>query len=193
MNISIKSLNNKLEKFDGFIFASDSKLFYKENNIIKVKIDFEDFYKCKNYGWYVSKKGYIYTMIDNHTIFLHRFILQDKNIENNVIDHDDGNKLNNCRNNLIIMTNSNNLKKAWHHQKLYNTKKRIAMYDKFDYDYKNIIEVFDSEKDAEKYLIKNGYKNARQGTISLAINNPYGNRNTAYGKRWKELERGDYY
>lgn len=166
---------NKNNKIQNCIFASDPKKFYG-TNIVKVSIDACDFLKLKNYGWYISKKGYVYTMISNHTILLHRMILniKDKNI---VVDHHDGNKLNNTRENLIPMTNKENLNKAWYKQNLYNTNKSVCMLSP---DGSQILKTFLSEKEAANYMKQQNIRTS-QGSISNACT---GKSKTAGGYRW---------
>lgn len=165
--------------YNGYIFASDSKEYYKSGKIIKVFIDKEDFYSLKNMGWYISNKGYVYTMINNHTIFIHRLIMGccDSKM---VIDHNDTNKLNNHKSNLTITTNENNLQKAWYVQNIYNTNKKVAMFDLKDVEYTKPIQVFDSQVEAAYYFNSNN-----QGSISNACR---GRAKTAFGFRWKEVE-----
>jgi len=175
----IKDINLKLEDND-YIYASDSKGFYNIGNIIKVYVDKEDFPIVRRYGWYISNKGYVYTMIENHTIFIHRMIMK-CNDTNVVIDHNDGNKLNNRKSNLIEMTNEENLYKAWKVQNLYNTNKKVAMYDKYDNDYLEPLKIFNSQKEAALYLTGGCIG---QGSISNACS---GKRKSALGYRWRYI------
>lgn len=116
-------------------------------------------------------------MIDNHTVYLHRFILQIED-ENDEVDHHDGYKLNNRRENLITMSKKENLEKAWYSQGLYKTNKPVYMIDK---DTNSILKEFESTREAEKYLKANGQSKARQGNISSAC---IGRLKTLYGYKW---------
>ena len=175
-----KEENSKLKQYDGFIYASDSKEYYNQGKLIKVFVDEEDFMTYKKYGWYISRKGYVYTMINNHTIFLHRLITNCTN-PSLVVDHHDGNKLNNTRLNLKVMTNEENLEKAWYEQSLYQTNKAVVMFLSDDMDYCNPIKEFSSQREAQRYLCENGYS-ASQGSISNACS---GRAKTCCGFRWR--------
>lgn len=79
-------------------------LYDKQYNIIaKAIIDKEDIDKIKNIKWRLNCNGYV---VNNSkvSIFLHRRILD----TNELVDHKDGNRLNNRKNNLRIATKSQN-------------------------------------------------------------------------------------
>lgn len=111
---------------------------------------------------------------------LHRFILKitDKNI---TIDHDDGDKLNNKKYNLIPMSNAENLTKSWNKQCQRNhIKKKVQMIDMKTGE---ILCCFESSKKAAEYLISNDLsKGFLQGAISNACN---GVRKSACGYKWR--------
>lgn len=178
--MNIKDINKNIPNESNYIYASDSKSFYSKNKIVKVIIDTFNCNKCKNYGWYINKKGYVFTIIKNHTVFLHRFLLDEKLNENDTVDHNDANKLNNTLANLYIMSNRDNLKKAHHVQQLYNTSKEIIMYDYNDNNKNMPLKNFPSQKEAVKYLNSIGIKTT-QGAISNAC---LGRRKSAGGYKW---------
>lgn len=175
----VKSLNNAENHKKEILYASDSKRFYGKE-IVEVKIDEEDYSKCSEYGWYISPKGYVYTMINNKTIMLHRFVM---NIQNSsvTIDHDDGDKLNNKKSNLLPMSNTDNLLKSWHEQKQrQHIRKPVEMLDK---NTKALIMCFESVKQAAQYLKENNLSN---GFLQGAISNVYnGVRKSAGGYIWR--------
>ena len=178
--IRVKALN--LEKHNnGQLIVSDPYYYYG-NRIDIAYIDEEDFERISKYGWYISKKGYVYTMINNTTIPLHRFILNEYNSDF-VVDHHDGNKLNNCKSNLILMTNKENVIKSWHEQKQReHLKKRVVM---IDIQTNEEVNIFESVKQASIYLQQIGKtKGINQGSISNVCN---GIRNTAGGYKWRWL------
>lgn len=74
-------------------------------------IDEEDYYKVVKYKWYFSK-GYACTTVrDNkkHNIRMHNLIMNfDPNNSDKIVDHIDGNTLNNQKSNLRIATKKQN-------------------------------------------------------------------------------------
>lgn len=87
----------------------------KEIQLTKGKIalvDDEDYEKINSLKWYAngnSKYGRYYAArrINNKNILMHRFIMNCNDVEI-LIDHADGNTLNNCKSNLRIATRSQN-------------------------------------------------------------------------------------
>ena len=84
------------------------------NYVDKTKIDAEDFFKCSEYKWHKDKLGYARTsFIENGKrkyIRLHKFIT---NTSNEIIDHINGDKLDNTKTNLRICTSAENIQKAY--------------------------------------------------------------------------------
>ena len=183
--IKVKEMNNQLS-YKGFIYASDAyKHYYGEENLVKVLIDEIDFYKCSNRGWYINKKGYVYTVIKGKTMQLHRYILNLEDFDGeNTVDHFDGNKLNNRRSNLNIISNRDNVLRAWYEQNKHSKGIKIAMYNKEDINYLNPIMEFMNAIEAEKYLINNNIKANRSNIGEVAR----GNRKTASGYRWRYVQ-----
>ena len=80
-------------------------------------VDDEDFEELSQYAWSLTGKGYAQTQFTNRRIYptkksvharMHRVIMWCP--DGMLVDHIDGNKLNNQRNNLRIATNSENLR-----------------------------------------------------------------------------------
>lgn len=71
-------------------------------------IDKKDFIELKNYKFYISKNGYVRFTINKKRIFVHRYITKCPN--DKVVDHINGNKLDNTRTNLRICSQSENSK-----------------------------------------------------------------------------------
>lgn len=80
---------------------SNSRLFFE--------IDNESFDKVKKYKWNINDGGYVYASFgrNNHKS-LHRFLLNLSCNDGNIVDHWDGNKLNNQISNLRICSNKQN-------------------------------------------------------------------------------------
>lgn len=82
-------------------------------------VDDEDYEYLNQWKWYTFKSRpnliYVTRRINNKTIYLHRFILNITN-KNTIIDHIDGNPLNNQKSNLRICTQSENMQNARKHK-----------------------------------------------------------------------------
>lgn len=86
-----------------------------ENNNVIVKLsncdkeffcDLKDWEKAKDKTWSLSKTGYPVANINGKPVTFHRFVFPDATGD---IDHIDGNKLKNTRNNLRVVTHQQNL------------------------------------------------------------------------------------
>lgn len=65
-----------------------------------------DIVTVSKHSWYVTNRGYAATKIDGKLVYMHRMLLNPpKGMQ---VDHRDQNKLNNCRDNLRIVTNQQN-------------------------------------------------------------------------------------
>ena len=73
----------------------------------QIQIDDGDHHLIGKSTWCVSVKGYAVARIAGKTVRMHRLLLNAA--EGTIIDHIDGNKLNNCRSNLRFCTQSQNL------------------------------------------------------------------------------------
>lgn len=87
-----------------------------KDDIVYVKIaddkyficDIKDLECCNDAYWYFNNNGYARGIVNGKTILFHNHIIKtDKNEE---IDHIDGNRLNNVRSNLRVVTRVNNMK-----------------------------------------------------------------------------------
>lgn len=89
----------------------------KESNIKAiVLIDKEDIEKLKQYSFRLHNKGYISSVKNGKTIYIHQIILNSKVIKNYEIDHINRNKLDNRKKNLRICKHLENT----HNRKQYN-------------------------------------------------------------------------
>lgn len=102
------------KKYNEFIFYED----YVIGKTIKGEefiFDFDDYEKIININkyWKINNKGYVLCYIDGNEFQMHRYIMNlDKyNIEDNIIvDHIDGNRVNNRKHNLRVCVKSDNPK-----------------------------------------------------------------------------------
>lgn len=76
------------------------------NNNQVALVDDEDYEKVIGLTWYLQNKKYACYIIKNFAIFMHRLIMCAK--EGQVVDHIDGNGLNNQKTNLRICTQVEN-------------------------------------------------------------------------------------
>jgi len=76
-----------------------------------VIVDNDDYDKLKNYSWYYNKThahAYVRVYIDGEQLLMHRVILKAK--KGQMVDHINGNGLDNRRSNIRLCTNSQNQK-----------------------------------------------------------------------------------
>ncbi|MEK6878193.1 MAG: HNH endonuclease [Nanoarchaeota archaeon] len=79
-----------------------------KNQLFIAVIDKEDYKRISEFKWHLRKNGYIFTFCKKYkSLSLHRLILGEK--ENLIIDHINGNKLDNRKCNLRFVTYSQNL------------------------------------------------------------------------------------
>lgn len=85
----------------------------------KVKVDLDDVDKCKNYRWCVNKYksnkydyGKYYIISSNHSLLLHRFIMNAE--KGMVVDHIDGDTMNNRKYNLRVCLHKENSRNSKH-------------------------------------------------------------------------------
>ena len=71
----------------------------KSTNGIDILVDEEDYNFLNRLNWYVDKKGYAITSMNNKHIYMHRLVFGSVP-PNHVVDHMDRNKLNNQKSNL---------------------------------------------------------------------------------------------
>ena len=82
-------------------------------------VDDEDYERCAKYKWHITAKGYVKKghgsgFINGHyyqAVYLHRFVLHEDIPLSLDIHHIDGNKLNNQKENLTVMTRSKHMRK----------------------------------------------------------------------------------
>lgn len=141
-------------------------ILYNRNNekIATTQIDKNNINLVKNYKWYFGKEGYVRS--GDKPIYLHRIILNCD--EESIVDHIDGNPLNNRLNNLRVATFSQNMMNrrlqsnnssgvtgvVWHKQKeKWQSQIKINNKNIFLGRYNNIESAIKARKDAEiKYF-----------------------------------------
>jgi hypothetical protein len=74
------------------------------------KVSDEDFKELSRYTWYLKDTGYAITFINRKQISLHRFIMNPP--LNMQVDHINGDKLDNRRENLRVCTQTENLRNS---------------------------------------------------------------------------------
>lgn len=139
-------------------------IFYKENNYMvglttkgeQFYFDLEDYDDLSKHTWSFSNHGYLRARINNKSILLHKFIIKQNN--RLCIDHANGNKYDNRKNNLRLCSHAENLrnqKKQENKTSIYKgvcwnkAKNKWKSYIGFNSKLINI-GYFDSEIDAAK-------------------------------------------
>lgn len=72
--------------------------------------DADDAIKVMRYSWCVSKTGYAVANIKGKVTKMHRYILGEAVCANKLVDHKNGNSLDNRRSNLRICTHAENMR-----------------------------------------------------------------------------------
>lgn len=126
----------------------------KEDGTYTAKIDIEDIEKCQKYHWYVTEmmgnSRYVKAIINGVNTGLHRYVL-DYHGEN-VVDHINRNGLDNRKQNLRIVTNSENCvnsktRSATGEKNIYNKNGRYQV--QIIRNYRNVyIKTFDTIEEA---------------------------------------------
>ena len=140
------------------------------------------FKKAKLLNKTINNSGYQYvSLFYNNThikMLIHRLVADhfiEKKSENLVVNHKDGNKLNNCVDNLEWVSQKQNILHSWENGLSHrNNCKKIKQLDKKG----NIIKIYDAIMDAERAT---GINNSK---ITACCKKHYG-RKTAGGYIWR--------
>ena len=161
-------MKQEIKDFPNYEIWSDGKVYSKFTN--------------KFLAQRVNKNGYCYLNLYDekgkhpkkvHRLVAEAFIENPKSLP--FVNHKDENRANNCVNNLEwcdVKYNNN------YGTRIHKVKQKLGKCIQMLDLYGNVIKEFESIHDANKYL----NKNVNTGNISSCC---LGNRNTAYGYRWK--------
>ena len=101
----------KQVKTNEYEFIDDYVVMRASNKDVKFYIDAEDFELIKNYCWFVTEDNYIRGVVQGKSLRLHRFIMN-INDDEVLIDHIDGNRLDNRKKNLRVVNRHQNAMNA---------------------------------------------------------------------------------
>lgn len=125
-------------------FMKEIVITSKVRGINIVLVDDDDFDRCKQYAWYINHLGYINHKSHTHgSIGIQRLIMNAP--KGMVVDHIDGNPLNNQKSNLRICTQEQNT----HNSKKPNTNKsgfKGVYFDKVLGKYRALIRINKKQK-----------------------------------------------
>lgn len=83
------------------------KIIKASNKDVDILVDDEDFDELSKRKWAVEKNGYARAKINGKRVSMHRLVL-DLSPKDPYVDHIDGNKVNNCKSNLRLVTPQQN-------------------------------------------------------------------------------------
>lgn len=105
----VENFIKTIKKFNDYDLNGEFGIGYTTNTNKEFYFDKEDFDKIKNYTWRENSCGYIVTSDFSDSIYMHRFIMQDREmIDNKEIDHINLNKNDNRKINLRTCTHQQN-------------------------------------------------------------------------------------
>lgn len=96
------------KKYNTYVDCDDYYIGLDVNNKEFI-IDKEDYDLVKDYCWNIDKHGYAKTIINSKKYYLHRMIMECSTNDNIIVDHIDRDRTNNRKNNLRIVSASNNV------------------------------------------------------------------------------------
>ena len=164
----MKELFKEIKNYEGLYSVSNlgNVYSYRKNRLLNKK-------NCKGYLKVQLSKNGITKNFSIHRLVAEAFIENPKSLP--CVNHKDENRANNCVNNLEwcdVKYNNN------YGTRIHKVKQKLCKCIQMLDLYGNVIKEFESIHDANKYF----NKNVNTGNISSCC---LGNRNTAYGYRWK--------
>ena len=114
---ALKDRNKKIKKEEKLLLSKPilrnkkGKAIIELHNKYKVKVaetivDDKDYYKLKRYSWWFNTNTYVVGKINKKSLLLSRFIMNCP--KNKIVDHINGNRLDNRKSNLRIITRAEN-------------------------------------------------------------------------------------
>lgn len=100
------------------------KITYNKKSFI-VLLDDSDYKKVNGYNWYFGS-GYAQTRLEEKTVYMHRLITNAP--KHLCVDHIDGNRLNNQKNNLRLCTRAENTRNSRKQKNNKNTYKGVTQF-----------------------------------------------------------------
>jgi hypothetical protein len=118
-----KELKDAVNRFE---FKDNYCIFYIKD--IPTYIDIEDFEEISKHTWHIGWRGYILSSINDKRVQMHRIIMKAQ--KDLVVDHIDGDILNNRKSNLRIVTQSENSRNRKNKSKNSSSKYFGVTWDK---------------------------------------------------------------
>ena len=128
-------------EYDKYLVSDHGRIRNSETNLLLKPSEVCGYLKVR-----LSKNGIVSDFLVHKLVYT--TFIEDEIPENHVIDHIDGNKLNNCANNLRSVSNSENVLAALYTTKTNHSTKPVAQYEKNG----NLLNVFPSTRVAAKEL-----------------------------------------
>lgn len=115
-------------------------IIYRSRSTKTILCDIDDYDRIKSYTWGINEKGYAISCIDGRNVRMHRLILNIIDSREKIVDHINGNKLDNRKCNLRIATHTQSLanRRGWGKLK-YKGVSIETKIDKCGYVYNQII------------------------------------------------------